>query len=77
MEQDFVGTKRWIRQASPYETYMAHFAGLVAGGAHPSPFPHAHERRRQGRRHRRHHVGPDCTCVISRIRTPSSALPID
>jgi glycine hydroxymethyltransferase len=21
---------------------MAHFAGLVAGGAHPSPFPHAH-----------------------------------
>src|SRR5206468_10408606 len=22
MEQDFVGTKRWIRQASPYEVYM-------------------------------------------------------
>ena len=21
---------------------MAHFAGLVAGGAHPTPFPHAH-----------------------------------
>jgi glycine hydroxymethyltransferase len=21
---------------------MAHFSGLVAGGAHPSPFPHAH-----------------------------------
>ena len=21
---------------------MAHFAGLVAGGAHPSPVPHAH-----------------------------------
>src|ERR1700732_5193096 len=21
---------------------MPHFAGLVAGGAHPSPFPHAH-----------------------------------
>ena len=21
---------------------MAHFAGLVAGGVHPSPFPHAH-----------------------------------
>ena len=21
---------------------MSHFAGLVAGGAHPSPFPHAH-----------------------------------
>jgi glycine hydroxymethyltransferase len=21
---------------------MAHFAGLVAGGAHPSPLPHAH-----------------------------------
>src|SRR6516164_299444 len=23
------------------------------------------------------HVGPDCTCVKSRIRTPSSALPIN
>src|ERR1043165_2423661 len=23
------------------------------------------------------HVAPDCTCVISRIRTPSSAFPID
>ena len=22
MEQDFVGTKRWIRQATPYEIYM-------------------------------------------------------
>src|SRR5262247_2120613 len=22
MEQDFVGTKRWIRQATPYEVYM-------------------------------------------------------
>ena len=22
MEQDFVGTKRWIRMASPYEIYM-------------------------------------------------------
>ena len=21
---------------------MAHFAGLVAGGVHPSPVPHAH-----------------------------------
>src|SRR6478752_9713349 len=21
---------------------MSHFSGLVAGGAHPSPFPHAH-----------------------------------
>src|SRR5712672_1912637 len=25
-----------------YLVDMAHFAGLVAGGAHPSPFPHAH-----------------------------------
>ena len=22
MEQDFVGTKRWIRPATPYEVYM-------------------------------------------------------
>jgi hypothetical protein len=22
------------------------------------------------------HVGPDCTCVISRIRTPSNAFPM-
>ncbi len=27
---------------------MAHFAGLVAGGVHPSPFPHA------ARRHHNH-----------------------
>jgi len=31
---DEVGTKLLVD--------MAHFAGLVAGGAHPSPFPHAH-----------------------------------
>ena len=27
-----------------YLVDMAHFAGLVAGGAHPSPVPHAHDR---------------------------------
>ncbi len=31
---DEVGAFLWVD--------MAHFAGLVAGGAHPSPFPHAH-----------------------------------
>jgi glycine hydroxymethyltransferase len=31
---DSVGAYFWVD--------MAHFAGLVAGGAHPSPFPHAH-----------------------------------
>ena len=31
---DEVGAHLWVD--------MAHFAGLVAGGAHPSPFPHAH-----------------------------------
>ncbi|MEM5473301.1 serine hydroxymethyltransferase [Hoeflea sp. AS60] len=31
---DAVGAILWVD--------MAHFAGLVAGGAHPSPFPHAH-----------------------------------
>lgn len=31
---DAVGAYLWVD--------MAHFAGLVAGGAHPSPFPHAH-----------------------------------
>jgi glycine hydroxymethyltransferase len=31
---DEVGGHLWVD--------MAHFAGLVAGGAHPSPFPHAH-----------------------------------
>lgn len=31
---DSVGAILWVD--------MAHFAGLVAGGAHPSPFPHAH-----------------------------------
>ena len=31
---DEVGAYLWVD--------MAHFAGLVAGGEHPSPFPHAH-----------------------------------
>ena len=31
---DAVGAVFWVD--------MAHFAGLVAGGVHPSPFPHAH-----------------------------------
>ena len=31
---DAVGAWFWVD--------MAHFAGLVAGGVHPSPFPHAH-----------------------------------
>ena len=31
---DKVGAYMWVD--------MAHFAGLVAGGMHPSPFPHAH-----------------------------------
>jgi glycine hydroxymethyltransferase len=31
---DTVGALFWVD--------MAHFAGLVAGGVHPSPFPHAH-----------------------------------
>ena len=31
---DAVGAILWVD--------MAHFAGLVAGGAHPNPFPHAH-----------------------------------
>ncbi|WP_068315967.1 serine hydroxymethyltransferase [Polycladidibacter hongkongensis] len=31
---DEVGAYLWVD--------MAHFAGLVAGGTHPSPFPHAH-----------------------------------
>jgi glycine hydroxymethyltransferase len=31
---DAVGAWLWVD--------MAHFAGLVAGGVHPSPFPHAH-----------------------------------
>ncbi|RYY13487.1 MAG: serine hydroxymethyltransferase, partial [Alphaproteobacteria bacterium] len=31
---DKVGAILWVD--------MAHFAGLVAGGVHPSPFPHAH-----------------------------------
>ena len=38
--------ERFREIADAVEAYlivdMAHFAGLVAGGAHPSPFPHAH-----------------------------------
>ena len=38
--------KRFREIADQVDAYlhvdMAHFAGLVAGGAHPSPFPHAH-----------------------------------
>ena len=30
------------RAGAVFMVDMAHFAGLVAGGAHPSPFPHAH-----------------------------------
>ena len=30
------------RSAPYFVVDIAHFAGLVAGGAHPSPFPHAH-----------------------------------
>ena len=30
------------RSARSFLVDMAHFAGLVAGGVHPSPFPHAH-----------------------------------
>jgi glycine hydroxymethyltransferase len=40
---DFAGFRR-IADAvgAVFMVDMAHFAGLVAGGAHPSPFPHAH-----------------------------------
>jgi glycine hydroxymethyltransferase len=33
---------RRFRQIAYLMVDMAHFAGLVAGGVHPSPFPHAH-----------------------------------
>jgi len=40
---DFAGFRR-IADAVGATLFvdMAHFAGLVAGGVHPSPFPHAH-----------------------------------
>ena len=40
---DFAKFRQIADEAGAYLMVdMAHFAGLVAGGAHPSPFPHAH-----------------------------------
>ena len=40
---DFAGFRAIADEVGAYLMVdMAHFAGLVAGGAHPSPFPHAH-----------------------------------
>ena len=40
---DFEAFRRIADEVGAYLLVdMAHFAGLVAGGAHPSPFPHAH-----------------------------------
>ncbi|MGL5116649.1 MAG: serine hydroxymethyltransferase [Beijerinckiaceae bacterium] len=40
---DFAGFRTIADEVGAYFMVdMAHFAGLVAGGAHPSPFPHAH-----------------------------------
>ncbi len=40
---DFAGFRRIADQVGAYLMVdMAHFAGLVAGGVHPSPLPHAH-----------------------------------
>jgi glycine hydroxymethyltransferase len=40
---DFAAFRRIADEVGAYLMVdMAHFAGLVAGGAHPSPFPHAH-----------------------------------
>ena len=40
---DFEGFRRICDAVGAYFMVdIAHFAGLVAGGAHPSPFPHAH-----------------------------------
>jgi glycine hydroxymethyltransferase len=40
---DFEGFRKIADETGAYLMVdMAHFAGLVAGGAHPSPFPHAH-----------------------------------
>jgi glycine hydroxymethyltransferase len=40
---DFAGFRAIAEEVGAlFMVDMAHFAGLVAGGAHPSPFPHAH-----------------------------------
>src|SRR5215475_8904474 len=40
---DFAGFRAIADEVGAYLMVdMAHFAGLVAGGMHPSPFPHAH-----------------------------------
>jgi glycine hydroxymethyltransferase len=40
---DFAGFRKIADEVGAYLMVdMAHFAGLVAGGVHPSPFPHAH-----------------------------------
>jgi glycine hydroxymethyltransferase len=40
---DFEGFRKIADEVGAYLMVdMAHFAGLVAGGVHPSPFPHAH-----------------------------------
>jgi glycine hydroxymethyltransferase len=40
---DFAGFRKVADSVGAYFMVdMAHFAGLVAGGVHPSPFPHAH-----------------------------------
>ena len=40
---DFAGFRKIADSVGAYLMVdMAHFAGLVAGGAHPNPFPHAH-----------------------------------
>jgi glycine hydroxymethyltransferase len=40
---DFAGFRKIADSVGAYFVVdMAHFAGLVAGGVHPSPFPHAH-----------------------------------
>ena len=40
---DFAGFRAVADEVGAYLMVdMAHFAGLVAGGVHPSPFPHAH-----------------------------------
>src|SRR5262245_49693477 len=40
---DFAGFRAAADEVGAYLMVdMAHFAGLVAGGVHPSPFPHAH-----------------------------------
>ena len=42
-ELDFAGFRRIADEVGAvFMTDMAHFAGLVAGGVHPSPLPHSH-----------------------------------